>query len=147
MSRKPLVYLLLAGAALAATPLIAEENEADVAAVRQVIETAYVRGVFVDRDPDMVRAGFHPEFVMPLVLEGEVLVAPLEMWLERIGLDGVPGTEKVEPSFEIVDVTGDTAIAKVLMFFDGEQRYTDYFALYRRPDGWKIVSKIFAVHD
>ncbi len=146
MRMKPSLCLLTVLALLAATPTIADGTDADAAAVRQVIESAYVRGVFVDRDPDMVRAGFHPDFVMPVVVEGEMLVASLEMWLERIGLDGVPGTEKVEPSFEIVDVTGDAAFVKVLMSFDGELRYTDYFSLYRRDGDWKIVTKIFAVH-
>lgn len=43
-----------------------------------MIETAYVNGVFVARDETAVRAGFHPDFVLSVLLDdGKILVVTL----------------------------------------------------------------------
>ncbi|MCG8456651.1 MAG: nuclear transport factor 2 family protein, partial [Holophagales bacterium] len=59
----------------------------DRAAIRSVIERAYVRGVWIDRDPDLVRAGFAPTFVMQVYWQGELDSRTLDQWLERMQLD------------------------------------------------------------
>ena len=40
-------------------PALAQASDTDAQAIRQVVEEAYVRGVFINRDPAAVRAGFH----------------------------------------------------------------------------------------
>jgi len=120
--------------------------EEDGAAVREVITKAYVEGIHQNRDRAAIEAGFHPDFVMHVLSEGQLIQAPLEMWLARMTLDGTPNKKKIEAEFLSVDVTGDTATAKLKVVADGVQIYTDYFGLYRFADGWKIVNKIFQSH-
>ena len=51
--------------------------------------------------------------------------------------------EAVRAEFPIVDVTANEAVVKVELYRDGKHAFTDLLLLYRFPDGWKIVSKIF----
>ena len=122
------------------------ESDAE-ATIRQIVVEAYVDGVFRDRDEDAVRAGFHPEFVMTVRRPDGVIVATLDMWLERLGLDGTPSEAQITHRFRSVDVTGETAVVKLEILQDGTHLYTDYLGLYRFPDGWRIVNKVFQSHD
>lgn len=147
--RVPVTITSLAGAALVlafALEASAQDASRDVAAIQEVLETAYVQGLHVLRDEAAVRNGFHPDFIMS-VNDGEgVTLVPLDMWIERMELDGQRNPKRVEGRFEFVDVTGEAASAKLQIFEDEEHRYTDYFGLYKMPDGWKIVSKSFQSH-
>lgn len=141
---------ILAGAALfvlaPAFEALAQDASPNEAAIQEVLETAYVQGLHVLRDEAAVRNGFHPDFMMS-VNDGEgVILVPLDMWLERLELDGQRNPKQVEGRFEFVDVTGEAAAAKLQIYEDGEHRYTDYFGLYKMPEGWKIVSKSFQSH-
>jgi hypothetical protein len=129
-------------------PRAATATTADEAAILQVISEHYVAAVFQNRDAASVRRGFHPDFHLFVLDDGEIIVAPLELWLERLGLDGQPSTSRIGHEVVFVDVTGDAAVLRTELFVDGEHVYTDYFSLYRFPsDGWRIVTKIFQSHD
>jgi len=142
---RPALALLVFGATLSAPPAFAQDDDA---AIREVIETAYVDAVFVARDEAAVRAGFHPDFVLAVLMDdGEILVVTLDEWLARLELDGTPSGDEVRHEIERVDVTGDTAVVKALLWIDGEHVYTDYMGLYRLPAGWRIVTKVFHGHD
>ena len=120
-----------------------ESQDSDDRAIRRVVEEAYVSGVFVARDPAAVRRGFHPDFVLSVHDDGKPIVAPLDMWLERLNLDGVRSTDAVKHEFDRVDITGRTAVVKLEMHINGRHVYTDYMGLYRFQDGWKIVNKVY----
>lgn len=53
---------------------------------------------------------------------------------------------KIDHEFSLVDVTGDSAVARVELHRDGKHTFTDYLSLYRTSDGWQIVGKIFQRH-
>lgn len=127
--------------------LSAQGAGADERAIRDVIETSYVTAVFVSHDAPAVRAGFHPDFVLWVQDDGELLAVSLDAWLEHLELDGRPSGDTVEHAFKRVDVTGDAAVVKLQLYINGEHEYTDYFALYRFADGWKIVTKLFQDYD
>lgn len=116
------------------------------AAVRRVLVDAYVSGVHVDHDPEAVRHGFHPDFVMLVYDDGELVDVSLQAWLDHMGLDGVPTSDTIRHSFRSVDVTGSAALAILEIYENGTHIYTDYFSLYRFPDGWRIVGKTFYDH-
>lgn len=116
-------------------------------AVREVLVEAYVSGVHIARDPDAVRRGFHPDFVMMVYDNGQLVPVSLQEWLDRMELDRVPTSDTIRHVFRSIDVTGDAAIAILEIYENGTHIYTDYFSLYRFPDGWRIVSKIFHGHD
>ena len=120
-----------------------ETPYADEEAIKNLIVQAYVNGVFRDRDSLAVRAGFHPDFVMSVQTDDGVIVATLDMWLQRLGLDGTPAVEPVEYEFRSVDVTAGTAVVKLDIYQAEGHVYTDYLGLYRFADGWRIVNKVF----
>jgi hypothetical protein len=141
---------IMAGAALfvlaSATQASAQGASRDEEAIQEVLETAYVQGLHILRDEEVVRQGFHPDFIMTVHDGDGVILVPLDMWLERLELDGQPNPGHVEAQVEFIDVTGEAASAKLQIYEDGEHLYTDYFGLYKMPDGWKIVNKSFQSH-
>jgi len=46
----------------------------------------------------------------------------------------------------MVDVTGNAAVAKIEIYKDGKHIYSDYMALYKIDNNWKIVNKIYFSH-
>lgn len=126
------------------------DSSADVAAIKKVIETSYVHGIHIDRDPDAIRSGFHPAFNMLVLSDNQINPMPIESWIERIEAGKA---EHPEPSavvtthkFSLVDVTGSAAVARIEVFKDEIHVFTDYMSLYKFSEGWKIVNKIFYRH-
>lgn len=132
---------------LGGLPTSAVAQTPDLAAVRQVIEDAYVTGVFITRDSNAVRRGFHPRFILSVLQSDTVLVVPLTTWLGRLRLDGRRTSDQVEHTFDHVSVTEKTAHVTMRLFINGQHVYTDYLGLYRFPEGWRVVSKIFQDHN
>ena len=127
-------------------PLLAQESEAEVA-IKKLLLESYVEGVHAHRDAAAVKRGFHPDFMMHVFHDGSVIQAPLAMWLDRMQLDGTKNPKKIDHSFDLIDVTGHSAVVKMQIYADSEHLYTDYFGLYKTGDGWRIVNKIFYGHD
>ena len=48
--------------------------------------------------------------------------------------------------FLVVDVTGSAASVKLELHQGDKRIFTDYLSLYKFPDGWKIVGKIYYRH-
>jgi hypothetical protein len=140
-----LVLLILTVPGAAAQPATTPADEE--AAVRKILVEAYVEGIHVNRDIDAVRCGFHPDFVLTVHDDDQVIVVPLQMWIDRLQLDGVRTSHEIDYTFSSVDVAGDAATARMEIYEDGTHIYTDYFGLYKLPEGWKIVNKIFQDHD
>jgi hypothetical protein len=102
--------------------------------------------VWVQRDPDLVRSGFAPTFVMEVYWEGELSSRTLDEWLARMKLDKVPREVPGRGEITVLEITGEAAVARIDVFVGSEHEYTDYFGLYRTAGGWKIVSKHFHSH-
>ena len=121
--------------ALAQTPVppspAAAAPTADQAAIRALIADHYVTGVFVTRDEAAVRNAFHPRFHLFVLDSDTIIVAPLDMWLGRLSLDGVRGTKAMRHEVAFIDVAGNAAVARTELYEDGQHIYTDYFSLYR----------------
>jgi len=128
---------------------VAGAADADRAAIETIVKAAYVDGVHAKGDPSLMRQGFHPDFRM-LVLRGGVMTqVTLEEWIARLEMserERKAPRPAIRHEFTSVDVTGDAAVARVEIYRDGTHAFTDYLSLYRFPDGWRIVSKIFQAH-
>jgi len=126
--------------------------EAERAAVIAVVQSAYVDGIHNFRDPEAIRAGFHPDFEMLILREGRLEKLPIAKWIEAIEARNAkepPPTDGVrtsEASYPLVEVTGSAAVCKVELVRGGKLVFTDYLSLYKFPEGWKIVGKIFYRH-
>ena len=119
-------------------------------AVRETIVDAYVKGIHIDRDIPAIKKGFHPSFTMFIKSGADVKTLSIDKWCESIENSKKKDPDgpdyKVTSDIPIVDVTGDAAVAKVLIYRDDKLIYSDYMSLYRFEDGWKIVGKIYYSH-
>jgi hypothetical protein len=117
----------------------------------RVVTESYIKAVHINRDAAAMRTGFHPDFRM-LVLgaDGRMSAVTLEDWAGRIekaaANPNAPKLPAVKYEFTQVDVQGTAAIARVELWRDGVLTFTDYLSLYKFPDGWKIVGKIYFTH-
>jgi hypothetical protein len=120
-------------------------------AVKTVIESSYLNGAFNDLDTKAMANGFHPDFAI-FSAKGESLEKyPIKDWIERVekkkaAPDFDPKAQKWDYKFKNVDVTGNSAIAKIELRKDGKLVYTDYLSLLRFDSGWKIVGKVYFKH-
>jgi hypothetical protein len=124
-------------------------SEADVAAVKAVVTSAYVEGVHRQGDPALMRAGFHADFRMYTLRDGKLGLVSLDEWAERIGRSAKERkgpAPRVDANFTQVDITGSAAVARVELHRDGKHVFTDYLSLYKLPEGWRIVAKTFQSH-
>ncbi len=136
---------------LAAAALAVAEQTGEAADVKAVVQSAYVEGVHVRGDASLMRAGFHPDFRMLVLRDGKLTAVTLDEWAGRIETRAKENPDApaapITAEFARVDVTGNAAVAKVEIYRSGKHTFTDYLSLYKFPDGWKIVGKIFQAHS
>ena len=146
------VFLLLGLLAFSFYAKEVERNaELEENAIKQVIEKAYIQGIHGNQDENIVKSGFHQEFNMLVLQEDTIEKFTVDEWLKRIENMKVENPKLWETEttydFRLIDITGYAAVAK-LDVYRGEVHFsTDYMFLYKFKNGWRIVSKIFAVPD
>lgn len=150
MTKRMGVWLALVWV-LAGTAALAQGTADDDAAIKEVVDRAYVQGVHVDGDGEKIRSGMHDSFVMLVRNGNEITSLTRDAWITRIEASRAkanPDAKKPETKAEIdvLDRQGDTAVARVKLFRDGKQIFTDYISLYRFESGWKMVGKVFQRH-
>ena len=123
-----------------------ERRQSEDAAIRDVLQRCYVEGMYIKRDPDVLRSGLASTFVMQVCWEGELSNRTASEWLDRMKLSGVPTKKHIESQIKVLDVTGVAAVARVDIHVDSKHKYPDYFCLYKTDEGWKMVTKMFHVH-
>ena len=124
------------------TPSADDERE-----IRRVVMEAYVQGMHGNGDRDVIRAGFHPDFVMKVLRDdGSVTSVTIQEWMSRLPAEGTPVERPVEAEIPRVLLTGNTAVAEIHVAREGQQIFTDYISLYRFPEGWRMVAKVFYNH-
>lgn len=121
----------------------------DIVAIKQVIEKAYIEGIHGTQDEATVKSGFHRDFAMLVLQDNAIKKVMVDDWLVR-----VEELKKESPdlwaaetrhTFEIVDVAGYAAVAKLEVYKGDTHFATDYMLLYKFEYGWRIVSKVFSV--
>jgi len=135
-----------------ATALV--ESEAGVARreIQALIEASYINGAFNDLDTKTMREGLHPVFRIHGVQEdGGLRQLPIEEWIAAIekrkgSPDFDPADQKWEHRITLIDVTGTAAVAKIELFKDSRQVYTDYLSLLKLRGGWRITDKVYHRH-
>lgn len=132
---------------LAVSAGVSVAGEADEAAVKKVVVEAYLEGVHITGDPGAMRQGFHPDFEMLMLRDGELGRMPISEWITMVEQARKKGRYDENPDvsyeFPLVSVAGDAAVVRVEVHKDGAHVFTDFLSLYRFEDGWKIVGKIY----
>ncbi len=124
-------------------------GNAEKEAIKQVIDKAYIRGIHGNQDEGTVKSGFHQDFAMLVLQDDAIDKVSVDEWLARIETMKAESPElwsaETTYTFELVDVAGYAAVAKLDVYKGDIHFSTDYMLLYRFEDGWRIVSKIFAI--
>lgn len=117
-------------------------------AIKALVQKAYVDGLINLGDLEKTREGFHPDFVLLSVQEGKLTRLPIADWIAATEKRKAQGQESPQMSCKIlqVDVTGNAAVVKLELHRGDIHIFTDYLTLYKFPDGWKIVGKIYYRH-
>ena len=124
-------------------------QDADEKAIKEVIEEAYIEGIHGSQDEATVRSGFHKDFAMLVLQDGGLEEVGVDEWLARLKKMKADNptlwSAETRHVIRLIDVSGYAAVAK-LDVYKGETHFsTDYMLLYRFDEGWRIVSKVFAV--
>ena len=128
----------------------AQNVEQDKEAIKKAIQTGYVEGLQNEGNAEKIDLGIHPEFAMIGVgKDGVVWKYTINDWkasaLKKKAEGKLPltGENKISVKFLHVDITGNSAVAKIAYFVGEKQTYVDYISLYKFDNGWRMVSKIF----
>ncbi|PKP35346.1 MAG: hypothetical protein CVU00_02770 [Bacteroidetes bacterium HGW-Bacteroidetes-17] len=131
--------------ALPVASLAQENQENEKEAIKNVIVSAYVDGIFNEGNVNKIKAGWYPECDINIYNEINDTCTKSKAFrfipmFERNPVGLTPGTTYKIP---MVHITGYAAIAIVEIYHKEKQIYTDYMNLYKFRDGWKIVTKTF----
>ena len=144
-------YLVIAAAlaALIVAPVAAlAQTPPEADAIKALVQTAYVDGLQNLGDLEKTKAGFHPDFVLLGLRDGALTRLPIAEWIASAGKRKADGAKPplTTCKFLTVDVTGSAASLKLELHQNDKRVFTDYLSLYKFPDGWKIVGKIYYRH-
>ena len=130
--------------------LLTYSQDLEKEAIKNVIQTAYVEGLQNEGDQKKIESGFHPDFSLLIIGEGdEMRQYPISEWKSRqvnrrnAGELPLSKDKKVSVKFLNVDVSGSAAVVKLEFYIGDKLSYIDYISLYKFESGWRIVSKIF----
>jgi len=148
MKRRIMTVAILV-ALLSAPVFLRAQGGQDDEAIKALVQTAYVDGLMNLGDLEKTRAGFHPDFVLLGLQDGKLTRFPIADWIASAEKRKAQGQKPplVICKFVQVDVTGNAAAVKLELHREGKHIFTDYLSLYRFPDGWKIVGKIYHQHS
>ncbi|HZI20265.1 MAG TPA: nuclear transport factor 2 family protein [Pyrinomonadaceae bacterium] len=141
---KKFIFAALAALALCAAAWqpreAARAESADEAGVRAAVEH-YLRGQATGLG-EHHRKAFHPEAKLFFTREGKFAQMTSEEYISRS--PGKPADDEARRSrrIESVDVTGDAAVAKVVLEYP-QVTFTDYMSLLKIEGEWRIVNKTF----
>ena len=135
------VALALAFIGAAYAPASAQ-SAADEAAVRTAVE-AYLHA-HATGSAERLRPVFHPVANLFFVRDDTLAQRSGAAYLD--GFRGQPQPDEAQRRrwISMVDVTGDAAVARVVLDYP-TSTITDYFQLLRIGGEWRIVNKIFSV--
>ncbi len=147
MTKRILVVTLMA-VMLAFSSTAKAQPTGDEEAIKALIQSAYVDGLQNLGDLEKTRAGFHPDFVLLGLRDGQLTRLPIADWIASTEKRKAQGQKPpiTTCKFLQVDITGQAAMVKLELHRGGQRIFTDYLTLYKFPDGWKIVSKIYYRH-
>jgi ketosteroid isomerase-like protein len=146
---KRIMIVAVLVALLSAPVFLRAQGGQDEEAIKAFIQTAYVDGLMNLGDLEKTRAGFHPDFVLLGLQDGKLTRFPIADWIASAEKRKAQSQKPplVTCKFVQVDVTGNAAAVKLELSREGKHIFTDYLSLYRFPDGWKVVGKIYHQHS
>lgn len=93
-------------------------------------------------DGEYIRKAFHTEAKVMFAADEKFTQWSAEEFAARFTGKPAPDESKRKRSFEILDVAGNAAIAKVILDYP-TVKFTDYMTLLKIDGEWKIINKTF----
>ncbi len=145
-------HIILTVLLLFSISVYGQELTPEQKAVKAEVLKTYIIPLYGGGSLDDLKAGLHEDFNMYVLYEGQFSKRSKKMWMDK--MDEVRSRpKKAGPkakntwNFLMIDITGQTAVAKVEVFRNGKLNFTDYLTLYKFEDqGWKLLSKFFTSH-
>lgn len=126
----------------------------DVAAIKEVIQEAYVDGIFNEGYMRSIELSFSEHFESIGLLENdETIVETYQDWVNLVkkrtneGYYPVPPSEHVTVKYLHVEVSRTVANVKLEFLVGGVPKYIDFLALYKFNGGWKLVNRTYHAID
>ncbi|MBE0674656.1 MAG: nuclear transport factor 2 family protein [Bacteroidales bacterium] len=144
-------FLTIAVAALIMITVNAQQTD-DKEAIKKVIQTGYVDGLQNYGDTEVTKNCFYPGFFITNYnpANNQITHTPIYNWIESVEKTKASGSvpaRKITVEFDMIDITGYTAMAKIRLLENGTKLlFTDYLLLYKFEQGWKIVQKTYMRH-
>lgn len=119
--------------------------------IKKVVLDGYIHGAFNELNPEAMSKTFHEDFAI-FSTKGKALDRyEIEDWVagtkrRKGSADFDPSKNKWDHQFDVVDVTGGSAMVKVELSKEGKLIYTDYLSLLKFEQGWRIVAKVYHKH-
>lgn len=137
-------------ACLIATFTFAETNPAnDAKMIKDIIEKAYVQGLNNGNDIKAVKEYIHDDFECRGIFNGKMTRVTKKDCLNRIKqIRTYPKTfdcRNYSADIKMVDVTGDSAIVKLILKNKDRECYVEYLSLVKEGDKWLIVNKVYSL--
>ena len=136
------IALLLAAVLIAVAAMWwpTRAQDKDEAGVRQAIDY-YFQG-HATGNGEHFKKVFHPEAKLFWIRDGQFTQRTSAEF--AAGASGKPAADedKRKRSIESIDITGNAAVAKVVLDYP-QVRFTDYMSLLKINGEWKIVNKTF----
>jgi opacity protein-like surface antigen len=137
---------------LLATSALNAQVTDDKEAIKKVIQTGYVDGLQNFGDLEVTKKCFYPGFFITNYnpANNQISHTTIYNWIDGVEKTKASGNipaRKITVEFEMIDITGYTAMAKIKLFENGTKLlFTDYLLLYKFTEGWKIVQKTYMRH-
>ncbi len=130
--------------------LAGPEATDEVEEVKKVVQESYVEVIYGNGELENLRKGIHPEFNMYVYYKETFSKRTLSSWIERLEVNRKKNAGKPKRNYRteyaMIDVTGQTAMVKLIVYEDEQLKFTDYLTLYKVAEGWKIITKQFSMH-
>jgi Putative lumazine-binding len=127
----------------------AKVNPNDDKAIRNLFENTYFNGAFNRLDTAAMATGFHSDFAIFTVGSKDIMgKLPIKTWIANIERrKAAPGFKPESSKFDCqvksLDITGNSAVAKIELNREKQSPIIDYMLLSKFASGWKIVGKVY----
>lgn len=91
---------------------------------------------------DFIRQAFHKDARIMAFRDGKLLNLSVEEFAARFNGKAADDEDKRKRSFEIIEISGNAAIARINLDYPAV-KFTDYMSLLKIDGEWKIVNKSF----
>jgi Putative lumazine-binding len=127
----------------------AKVNLDDDKAIRSLFENTYFNGAFNRLDTAAMATGFHSDFAIFAVGSKDLMgKLPIKNWIANIERRKAATSfnaelYKYDCEVKSLDITGNSAVAKIELRSKAETPIIDYMLLSKFKSGWKIVGKVY----